>query len=301
MKKRVTLEGAESWFEFRKVRDEVKDVKFLVFTGARGCGKTVSVHEEIRGHFSKNEIGLYIRNSHRDVATARQYFSFLANGDAKINLGSLGASSVVLEPDKDSKELVAYTLFIADYEVLKSSKRKIDYIVYEEFSSFSNGSAINRIFALTEIIETISQTNPNFKFYAISNNIFEDDLFDNLLDDSEFMHYQIVKKTVKNGIKNKAIKHYLEGEYLVPDIVINLAHYKCLGYVMIANSKLYIFTWDYGIPKYVISSTGAGIKLDLDTEIINIISTASYRSLKDRNKCEFLVGLVRFSGLKLRT
>lgn len=301
MKKRIVLPSPDDWFEFKKEKESVPDIKFYVFTGARGCGKTVSVHEEIKDLFRNGKVGLYIRNSRRDIATARQYFSFLATDETIVNLGSLGASTVVLEnKDEDTKDLIAYTLFIADYEVLKSAKRTIDYVVYEEFSSFTNGSSINRIFALTEIIETISQTNPDFKFYAISNNIFEDDLFDNLLDEDEFMHYQIVKKTIKNGIKNRAIKSYLEGEYLVPDVIINLAHYRCLGYVKIADSKLYVFYWDYGIPKYVISSKGTGDEIKLDTEMINMISQASYRSLKDRNKCEFLVGLIRFSGLKLR-
>lgn len=305
MKKRVELDSNE-WF---KLKDQKEDgVKFYVMTGARGCGKTVSVHNEIRKLYKEGKTGLYIRNSRHDIATARQYFSFLAEERGEnyiVNLGSLGASTVVMENRENKgdveKDLIAYTLFIADYETLKSAKRKIDYIVYEEFSSFVNGSSINRIFALTEIIETISQTVPNFIFYAISNNIYEDDLFDNLLDEDEFIHCQIIKKTIKNGIKNAAIKHYLEGEYLVPDIVINLARYKCLGFVMIAKSKLYVFNWDLGIPKYVISSTGSGNKLPLDTETINIISQASYRSLKDRNKCEFLVGLVRFSGVKLKT
>lgn len=304
MKKRVELKKDE-WFELNKMK--IDGLKFYVMTGARGCGKTVSVHDEIRKLHKGGKVGLYIRNSRHDISTARQYFSFLAEErgcDHIVNLGSLGASTVVLENKEEKetvKDLIAYTLFIADYETLKSAKRQIDYIIYEEFSSFTNGSSINRIFALTEIIETVSQTNPNFVFYAISNNIYEDDLFDNLLDDSEFVHYQIVKKTIKNGIKNVAIKHYLEGEYLVPDIVINLARYKCLGFVSIAGSKLYLFNWDLGIPKYVISSTGSGHKLSLDTETINLITQASYRSLKDRNKCEFLVGLVRFSGVKLRT
>lgn len=304
MKKRVELKKDE-WFELNKMK--IDGIKFYVMTGARGCGKTVSVHDEIRKLHKDGKVGLYIRNSRHDISTARQYFSFLAEEkgcDHIVNLGSLGASTVVLENKEEKetvKDLIAYTLFIADYETLKSAKRQIDYIIYEEFSSFTNGSSINRIFALTEIIETVSQTNPNFVFYAISNNIYEDDLFDNLLDDNEFVHYQIVKKTIKNGIKNVAIKHYLEGEYLVPDIVINLARYKCLGFIAIASSKLYLFNWDLGIPKYVISSTGSGHKLSLDTETINLISQASYRSLKDRNKCEFLVGLVRFSGVKLRT
>lgn len=303
MRKRISLEKTNEYFEFKKIKHEVKELRFFVFTGARGCGKTVSVHEEIREHYEKGHIGLYIRNGRNDISSARQYFSFLANPEnsERINLGSLGASTVVLENrDTDEKTLVAYTMFINDYETLKSSKRHVDYVIYEEFSSFSNGSSINRIFALTEIMETISQTVPDFKFYAISNNIFEDDLFDNLLDDCQFMHYQIVKKTVKNGIKNSAIKSYLEGEYLVPDIVINLANYRCLGYVSIANSKLYLFHCDYALPNYVISSRGTGGRIPLDTESINIISHASYRSLKDRNKCEFLVGLVRFSGFKLR-
>lgn len=303
MKKKVVIENQNEWFEFSKYRDDVKAIRFRVFTGARGCGKTVSTHNEIRDMYHDGKIGLYIRNSRNDLATARQYFSFLCeSGTAEqINLGGLGASTVVLENKEEvEKKLVAYTLWLGDFETFKSSKRHVDYVVYEEFSSFGNGSAINRIFSLTEIIETISQTVPDFLFYALSNNIFEDDLFDNLLDDNQFIHYQIVKKSVKNGIKNAAIKGYLEGEYLVPDIVINLSNYKCLGYVMIANCKLFIFESDWQIPKYVLSSTGSGRQIKLDTASIDMINQASYKSLKDRNKCEFLVGLVKFAGHKLR-
>lgn len=302
MKKKIELQSNE-WFEFDKMRDDYSNIRFRVFTGARGCGKTVSAHGEIRERFERGEIGLYIRNSRGDLATARQYFSFLADAEKGeiINLGSLGAGSVVLEnKELNEKRLVAYTLWIADFEMIKSAKRRLDYVVYEEFSTFGNGASINRVFALTEIIETISQTNPDFVFYAISNNIFEDDLFDNLLNDEDFIHFQIIKKAVKNGIKNKTIRGYLEGNYLVPDITINLRDYKCVGYVEIVDTRLYIFYCEWALPQYVLSSTGNGDRIKLDTESIDMINHASYRSLKDRNKCEFLVGLVKFAGHKLR-
>lgn len=306
MDKKIHLKNPEDWFyvedEIDKIRKDYPDVKTYVLTGARGCGKTQSTHGKIRRLFEEGKLCLYIRNSKRDVPTARQYFSFLGDGvNLTVGLGGMGASTIVLEDkENDYKELIGYSLFIGDYEVFKSSKRHVDYIVYEEFSSFTNGSSINRIFALTELRETIRQTAPDFEFFAISNNIFKDDLFDNLLDDEQFIHWQITKKTPSIGIKNQAIKAYLEGEYLVPDIVINLTHYRCMGYVTIANSQLYIFEWEFGIPRYVLSSTGTGQEIKLDTEIIQIIRQAHYRSLKERNRCEFVVGLVTFADLKLR-
>jgi len=306
MDKKINLKNPDEWFyvenEIEKIRADYPDIRTYVLTGARGCGKTQSTHGKIKKLYESGKIALYIRNAKRDIPTARQYFAFLGDGVGRqVTLGSMGASTIVLE-DKDNseKELIGYSLFLGDYEVFKSAKRHVDYIVYEEFSSFTNGSAINRVFALTELRETIRQTCPDFEFFAISNNIFKDDLFDNLLDTDQFIHWQITKKTPSSGIKNLAIKSYLEGEYLVPDIVINLSHYKCMGYVTIANTPLYIFEWEYGIPKYVLSSTGTGDRMKLDTETIQIIRQAHYRSLKDRNKCEFVVGLVTFADAKLR-
>lgn len=297
MNKKVRIDE-DKWFELEQFDT---DLQYIVLTGARGCGKTVSIQKEVKKHFNLNEVCLYIRNKHNDVSTARQYFDFLCKENEVITLGSLGASSIVLENrERGDKVLVGYSLFISDYEVFKSSKRKIDYVIYEEFSSFSSSYSVNRIFSLTEIIETISQTRKDFKFYALSNNIFEDDLFDNLLNEEDFIHYQIVKKTNKDNIKNLAIRHYLEGEYLVPDIVINLSEYRCLGYVQIANSKLYIFQDEFSDPEFVVSSSGNGKELKIDTSLTNMLRRASYRSLKERNKCEFLTGLLKFSSSKIR-
>ena len=303
MKVNVDVEK-DKWFVYKEHRHLAKDMRFIVMTGARGCGKTVSCNGEIRDHFRKKDIGLYVRNSRTELSSARQYFNFLAveKGEGwEIGLGTMGAGSVTLiNRETGDCELIAYTLSIIEFEKLKSSKKKLDYVIYEEFSTFSGGQSINRVFALIEIIETISQTNPNFLFYALSNNIFEDDLFDNLLADDEFIHFIITRPTARTNVKNKTIKAYLEGDFLVPDVTINLTHYAPLGYVEVANSRIYIFYDEYSFPQYVISSTGKGSKLRIDTDVLDMVKRASYRSLKDRNKCEFLVGLLRFAGNKLK-
>ena len=303
---KIHLSTPDDWFkigeEIEKIHEQFPSIKVFVSTGARGCGKTQSTHKEIKKLFDDGQVGLYIRNVKRDVPSARQYFAFLgSDNETIVTLGSLGASTVVLEDkENEDKTLIAYTLFLGEYEVFKSSKRHVDYIVYEEFSSFTNGASINRVFALTELMESIRQTRPDFTFFALSNNIFKDDLFDHLLDSDQFVHWQITKKTPSSGIKNKAIKSYLEGEYLVPDLVINLSRYRCMGFVTIAATKLYVYEWELGIPKYVLSSSGSGKEMKLDTEIIQIIRQAHYRSLKERNRCEFVVGLVTFADAKLR-
>lgn len=289
--------------EYFDIETEMREYicRFFAMTGARGCGKTYSFQKKSAKLFEMDWKCLYIRNSRNTIATARQYFSFLEKGDWFINLGSMGASTIVLENKvTGDKILVGYTLWICEYEMLKSSKRQLDYIVYEEFSTFSGGTSINRILALTEIFETISQTNPNFLFFAISNNLYYDDLLENLLDNDMFVHFQITKNVIKNGVKNSAIRAYLQGEYLLPEIVINLKNHKCIGHIEVAETKVYIFESEYYVPKYVLSSTGSGDKMKLDTETIDIIRMSTYKSMRERNKCEFVVGLLLTAGNKLR-
>lgn len=299
MDKVVKLSSSE-YFELDKFLK--KDIRFYVLTGARGCGKTVSMLNKCKEFFKENKTCLYIRNSKSDLATARQYFSYLADDNHIINLGSLGANTIVLQSteDKEDKRLIGYTLFINDYETFKSSKRKVDYIIYEEFSSFTSGIIINRVFSLTELMESIRQTNPNFMFFAISNNIFKDTLFDNLLNSEDFIHYQIIKENNKNNFINSAIQRYLNGDYIVPDITINMSKYKCMGFVAVAGIKIFIYKNPNLLPNYVLSIKGTGQSMQLNFDSIAIIKQASYRSLTDRNALEFAVGLICFANKKLK-
>lgn len=299
MDKVIKLSSSE-YFELDKYLK--KDVRFYVLTGARGCGKTVSMLNKCKEFFKQNKVCLYIRNSKSDLATARQYFSYLADERHIINLGGLGANTIVLQSteDREDKRLIGYTLFINDYETFKSSKRKVDYIIYEEFSSFTSGVIINRVFSLTELMESIRQTNHDFMFFAISNNIFKDTLFDNLLNSKDFIHYQIIKENNKNNFINNAIQRYLNGDYIVPDITINMSKYKCQGFVEVAGIKVFVYKNINLFPVYVLSSKGTGEQLLLNFDTISIIKQASYRSLTDRNALEFAVGLICFANKKLK-
>lgn len=294
----------DEYFTIDYLKSYLKEykVRFIAITGARGCGKTYSFLEYVRDFFENDKKALYIRNSRKGIASARQYFSVLEHGDWVVTLGSLGASTIVLEnKDSGDKILIGYTLWICDYEEFKSSKKKINYVIYEEFSTFSGGTGMNRILALTELFETISQTDPNFYFFAIANNLFYDDLLENLLDSEMFLHIQLTKDVVKNGVKNSAIKAYLQGEYLLPELSINLKNHECLGYIDVANTKVYIFESEFHLPKYVISSTGSGGKLHIDTSITDMIRMANYKNMKERNKCEFVVGILLQASHLLRT
>lgn len=84
----------------------VENIKVYVLNGARGCGKTYSTAVFIKNLFNNNKIGLYIRNAKNELATARQYFNFLItdHDSQRINLGSLGASTVVLEELDESNK-----------------------------------------------------------------------------------------------------------------------------------------------------------------------------------------------------
>ncbi len=304
MEKQVKLKNNE----YFSLEDELKiydDLQFVVMTGARGCGKTFSTSKLLKKYFSVGKSCLYLRNTRDDLATARQYFNFLIDDHEiqRINLGSLGANTIVFEEKDESgrwsyQELVGYTLAISDFERLKSAKRQIDYIVYEEFSSLSTRK-VNRVFSLTEIIETVRQTCPKFLFFAISNNLYKDTLFNVLLDDNAFIHFEITKKTPNLTVKNVIVKNYLQGDYLIPDISISLKNYHCVGFVQVAGQNIYIFYSASDYPEYVLSSKGAGVQLKLDSEIIRIMSTAYYKNLNERNEIEFLVGLIVFAKKKL--
>lgn len=144
---------------------------------------------------------MYLRNSKKDIGTATSYFQTICSDTQVIKLGRQGASSICITDieDKEYNELIGYTLALSDYESFKSSKRLVDIIIYEEFSSF-RGENINRVFALVELLETIRQTQPNYLFLAVSNNLYKDDLLDNILDEKDFLHIQVTKELKCNDL-----------------------------------------------------------------------------------------------------
>lgn len=302
MLKKIDLSDSE-FFSLSDFIDE--NINIYVMTGARGCGKTYSTAVFIEQLFQKGAVGLYVRNGKNELSTARQYFSFLIKNHniQRINLGSMGAGSVVLEEQNDvgkweHQTLIAYTLWLSDYELLKSSKRKIDYIIYEEYSSLTT-RGINRMFSLTEIIESVRQQNSNYYLFAISNNLYKDDLFNHLLNEDEFIHFEITKVTPNLKVKNKIVKSYLNGDYLIPDININLNGYDCLGYIESGGIKVYIFKNKFKFPQVVLSSKGTGKCIKLTAEIIQLLQNGYYKNLNERNEIEFIIGLLTFAKNKL--
>ena len=276
-------------------------IRFYALTGGRGCGKTESVRTLSRKFFNENKKVLFIRNSPHQLSSARQYFSFLCSENEKIQLGSMGASSIVLfDSDTKEKSLIGYTLYLGDYDSFKSSKKEVDYIIYEEFSTFDRVFSFNRIFSLVEIFETIAQHNRNFYFFAISNNLFNDDLLENIFPENEFVHFFITKKNNKNAFSNNTIKKYLNGEILVPEMEMNLSEYNCIGFLDIAETKVFIFRNVKMYPSTILSSKGTGKEVGLNYSLVGILKSAVYKSLKDRNFLEFAVGLVTFAQGKLK-
>lgn len=276
-------------------------IRFYALTGGRGCGKTESVRKLSQKFFNQNKKVLFIRNSPHQLSSARQYFSFLCSDNEEIQLGSMGASSIVLfDSDTKEKSLIGYTLYLGDYDSFKSSKKEVDYIIYEEFSTFDRVFSFNRIFSLVEIFETIAQYNRNFYFFAISNNLFNDDLLENIFPENEFIHFFITKKNNKNAFSNNTIKKYLNGEILVPEMEMNLSEYNCIGFLDIAETKVYIFRNVKMYPSTILSSKGTGKEVGLNYSLVSILKSAVYKSLKDRNFLEFAVGLVTFAQGKLK-
>ena len=245
---------------------------------------------------------MYLRNSKKDIGTATSYFQTICTDTQVIKLGRQGASSICIMDidDKNYIELIGYTLALADYESFKSSKRLVDIIIYEEFSSF-RGENINRVFALVELLETIRQTQPNFLFLAISNNLYKDDLLDNILDEKDFLHIQVTKTLPKLTFKNKTINAYLQGAYLMEDFNINLSKYKCLGYILSIDERIYLYYNEMMYPQTVLSTVGTGGQIRLDMDVIKMLNYANYRSLHDRNKLEFNIGLLTNLQNRYRT
>lgn len=299
MEKIINLQKNE-WFNIEK--ELQTDVQFYAITGGRGCGKTYSVLQYVKKEIAKGKKVLYIRNSKDDIRTATSYFQTICSENQVIKLGRQGAGSICIcdTENKDDIFLIGYTLALADYESFKSAKKLVDIIIYEEFSTFK-GENINRVFALVEILETIRQTQPNFLFLAISNNLYKDDLLDNLLDSNEFLHIQITKESIDRHFKNKTINAYLMGAYLVDDFNMNLSKYKCLGYILSIDTKIYLYYNDMLYPNTILSSSGTGGKIKIDMDVIKLLCGAIYRNLHERNSLEFNVGLLTNLVNKYRT
>ncbi len=81
---------------------------------------------------------------------------------------------------------------------------------------------------LVELLETIRQTQPNYLFLAVSNNLYKDDLLDNILDEKDFCVFKLPKELGTTTFKNKTINAYLQ-VHLMDDFSLNLSEYKCLG------------------------------------------------------------------------
>lgn len=299
MEKVIDLKFDE-WFN---IENQLQDgLQFYAVTGGRGCGKTFSILQYVKKEIAKGKKVLYLRNSKKDIATATSYFQTICSETQVIKLGRQGASSICITDieDKEYNELIGYTLALSDYESFKSSKRLVDIIIYEEFSSF-RGENINRVFALVELLETIRQTKPNYLFLAVSNNLYKDDLLDNILDEKDFLHIQVTKELSTTTFKNKTINAYLQGAYLMDDFSLNLSEYKCLGYIVSIETKIYLYYNEYKYPMTILSTTGTGNQKRLDMDVIKLLCNAVYRSLSDRNKLEFNVGLLTNLNNRYRT
>lgn len=155
------------------------------------------------------------------------------------------------------------------------------------------------MFGLTEILESVRQNNPNYYLFAISNNLYKDTLFNYLLNASDFLEIEIKKDTPNKKISNNIINSYLSGDYLVPNLYINLKYYDCLGYIEINNFKVYIFKNSLKFPSIVLSSKGTGKKIPLSAEIVDTLQMGYYKNLDERNKIEFIVGLLLYAKKKL--
>lgn len=299
MEKVIDLKSNE-WFNIeRQLQD---GIQFYAITGGRGCGKTFSILQYVKKEIAKGKKVLYLRNSKKDIGTATSYFQTICSDTQVIKLGRQGASSICITDieDKEYNELIGYTLALSDYESFKSSKRLVDIIIYEEFSSF-RGENINRVFALVELLETIRQTQPNYLFLAVSNNLYKDDLLDNILDEKDFLHIQVTKELSSTTFKNKTINAYLQGSYLMDDFSLNLSEYKCLGYIVSIETKIYLYYNEYKYPMTILSITGTGTQKKIDMDVIKLLCNAVYRSLSDRNKLEFNVGLLTNLNNRYRT
>ena len=253
----------------------------------------------IQKRFQKGEVGLYLRNDKLALSTARTYFSVLADDHHTIELGRppFGAGSVALFPDKTLKDeeprLIGYTLALSDYDRFKSSKKIVQYAIYEEFTNLNTLVQINRAFSFVEILETARQGYPNITVYACANNLVKDTLFEWLFNDNDYLEIAITKpvRKAKSHYRSSSIESYLTGGVLVDTPVFDISSYSCEGYYQLSNEKVYIYTNRLRIPSFIISDKGNQKKLTLNANAIMLLKSASYKSLDVRNRLEFAVGL----------
>lgn len=300
MRKEIALKDNEYFtYDDLCLYEKKGDFTVIALTGARGAGKTESLRKMIQHRFQKGEVGLYLRNDKLALSTARTYFSVLADDHHNIELGRppFGAGSVALFPDKTLKDeeprLIAYTLALSDYDRFKSSKKKVQYVIYEEFTNLNSLVQINRAFSFVEILETARQGYPNISVYACANNLVRDTLFEWLFDEKDYLELAITKsvRKAKSLYRSPAIENYLNGGVLVDTPVLDISSYQCNGYYQLGTEKVYLYTNKLRLPIYVLSDKGNQKKLTLNANAIRVLKMAAYKSLDVRNKLEFSVGL----------
>lgn len=300
MRKEITLKD-DQYFTYDDLclYEKKGDFTVIALTGARGAGKTESLRKMVQKRFQKGEVGLYLRNDKLALSTARTYFSVLADDHHTIELGRppFGAGSIALFPDKSLKDevprLIGYTLALSDYDRFKSSKKIVQYAIYEEFTNLNTLVQINRAFSFVEILETARQGYPDITVYACANNLVKDTLFEWLFDDKDYLEIAISKtnRKAKSHYRSTSIESYLKGGVLVDTPVFDISSYSCDGYYQIGNEKVYIYTNKLRIPSVIISDKGNQKKLTLNANAIRVLKSATYKSLDVRNRLEFAVGL----------
>lgn len=300
MRKEITLKD-DQYFTYDDLclYEKKGDFTVIALTGARGAGKTESLRKMIQKRFQKGEVGLYLRNDKLALSTARTYFSVLADDHHTIELGRppFGAGSVALFPDKTLKDeeprLIGYTLALSDYDRFKSSKKIVQYAIYEEFTNLNTLVQINRAFSFVEILETARQGCPNITVYACANNLVKDTLFEWLFKDEDYLEIAISKtsRKAKSHYRSSSIESYLTGGVLVDTPVFDISSYSCDGYYQLSNEKVYIYTNKLRIPSVIISDKGNQKNLTLNANAIRVLKSATYKSLDVRNRLEFAVGL----------
>ena len=300
MRKEITLKD-DQYFTYDDLclYEKKGDFTVIALTGARGAGKTESLRVMIQKRFQKGEVGLYLRNDKLALSTARTYFSVLADDHHTIELGRppFGAGSIALFPDKTLKNeeprLIGYTLALSDYDRFKSSKKIVQYAIYEEFTNLNTLVQINRAFSFVEILETARQGCPNITVYACANNLVKDTLFEWLFNDEDYLEIAISKtsRKAKSHYRSSSIESYLTGGVLVDTPVFDISSYSCDGYYQLSNEKVYIYTNKLRIPSVIISDKGNQKNLTLNANAIRVLKSATYKSLDVRNRLEFAVGL----------
>nr|DAQ88300.1 MAG TPA: Terminase [Caudoviricetes sp.] len=297
MLKNIKLSKTE-YFTYEMLREYESKGNYTVvsLTGARGAGKTESLRKMIQKRFAKGEIALYLRNSQNDLASARQYFSILseiAGEDFYIGLGQLGAGTICLCHTVDEPILIGYTLAIGQYDRIKSSKKKVDYVIYEEFTNLNQSHGLNRAFGFVEILETVRQTCPNITVYACANNLVRDTLFEWLFDEKDLLEIAITKpeRISKSNYKSKTIETYLQGGILIDTPEFSVKDYHCQGYIKLGTDKIFLYENKMLYPQYIIASKGTQKEIKKDISLLNILRVAVYQNLETRNKLEFPIGL----------